>query len=99
VSVQASFAIPSLREVATNSLIIASFSGADCFWMPLHAVYRLRVIRPRYGVLLDKFLMSATLQRKPSVMGIAVRFVTFFLPFLPLETLCVCNYNLQFGFT
>jgi hypothetical protein len=39
---------------------------------------------------LDKFLMSATLQRKPSVMGIAVRFVTvFFLPFLPLETLCV----------
>ncbi len=60
--------------------LIASFSGADCFWMPFACSCRLRVIRPRYGVL-DKFLMSATLQRKPSVMGIAVRFVTFFSAF------------------
>lgn len=47
---------PSLREVSLSHKFsyIASFSGADCFWMPLHAVCRLRVIRPRYGVL-DKF--------------------------------------------
>jgi hypothetical protein len=47
---------PSLREVSLSHKFsyIASFSGADCFWMPLHAVCRLRVIRLRYGVL-DKF--------------------------------------------
>jgi hypothetical protein len=101
VSVQASFAIPITEggiikpQILLYSIILWSWLFLDAFACSLQTQSHQAKVWCAWQVP----WCQLHCKRKPSVMGIAVRFVTFFLPFLPLETLCVCNYNLQFSFT